>query len=189
MAPSSSLSREIARARRTWLSDCTQSHRICGKGNTSQLPLRDLDVQIRGSDDKIRLVDFSRTRVARGRSQYDRCCALSYCWGEFRSRFITTSATIKSNRRGILVQSVPKTFYDAVIACREMSSCACRIEGLADGSKAHRTIGGANSTTSRDFATLRFIAVGRAYRKRESCSKTELTFGKDQLAALSGLAK
>jgi hypothetical protein len=120
MAPSSSLSREVARARRTWLSDCAQSHGACGKGNISQLPLRILDVQIRGSDDKSRLVDFSRRRDAHGRSQYDRYCALSYCWGEFRSRFITTSATIKSNRRGIPVKSLPKTFYDAVIACREL---------------------------------------------------------------------
>lgn len=48
-----------------------------------------------------------------------RYAALSYVWGE-SSPYATTRANIEANKKGIVIEQLPKTFQDAILVAREM---------------------------------------------------------------------
>ncbi|KAK0724578.1 heterokaryon incompatibility protein-domain-containing protein, partial [Lasiosphaeris hirsuta] len=97
-----------------WLGRCLARHALCSVSTLPdpKLPTRVLDVGIRGNPEEgIRLVDGKNCR-----GPY---VALSHVWG--RSRVITTQiSNIEQRHTGISLESLSKTFRDAVHAARQL---------------------------------------------------------------------
>ncbi|KAF2966244.1 hypothetical protein GQX73_g7357 [Xylaria multiplex] len=108
--PMSTLSVSIAK---DWLGNCVLNHESClSKAEAVSLPTRFLDICDRNDNDHI----FLRER---GDEEDRRYVALSHCWGTTRPLCLT-SATLETHKQGILVQSLPRTFRDAVTIIRAL---------------------------------------------------------------------
>lgn len=93
---------------KTWLHDCLQLHSKCREPDLSvsaKIPARLLDVgPLENScNNSIRLKENVRSPYI----------ALSHCWGTTR-HIVTEKANLESHKRGIPLESLPKTFQDAV---------------------------------------------------------------------------
>jgi hypothetical protein len=95
-----------------WVKNCVTSHSECTRTTQGHsFPSRILDlskVQSVGSLDPVTLIDSGLLR--------DKYATLSYCWGKL-DPMKTTKSALESIRRGIPVNSLPKTFRDAVRVC------------------------------------------------------------------------
>ncbi|KAH7228388.1 heterokaryon incompatibility protein-domain-containing protein [Fusarium solani] len=88
---------------RRWVEDCTETHTECPKESQTVLPTR---VLLLGSlPTNVRLV-LSQGKPAK-------YVALSHCWGSSMPLKLTTSS-LASLMEGISMESLPKTFQDAV---------------------------------------------------------------------------
>jgi hypothetical protein len=96
-----------------WLDICTTHHKHCtvpAEFGVPELPSRVLDVW--SSFDKIRLCNTPD-------KGFPYVC-LSHCWGNDKPACMTTTESLESNRRGIPLDSLPKTFRDAVDIVRRL---------------------------------------------------------------------
>ncbi|KIN07080.1 hypothetical protein OIDMADRAFT_150338 [Oidiodendron maius Zn] len=102
-----SIKESLLRAK-TWISRCLREHVSCQIPLLPPLPKRIIEVE----GNEVRLTETS--------GQYGRYIALSHCWGDSRSPCFTTTVTIEGNMRGIAWTSLPSTFRDAILVCREL---------------------------------------------------------------------
>lgn len=100
-----------------WLNGCVEEHGDCGKTLSGEelgsevptLPTRIIDVSPLGRPVIPRLVETSGCMTGRW-------VALSHCWGKAEHHPITTTrASLHQMLRGIPLESMPKTFIDAVV--------------------------------------------------------------------------
>jgi len=106
---------------RQWILACEQHHRSC-QVETSVIPPRllDLNMAVIGN---VRVVetspDFLKAHnISRGGRRY---ACLSHCWGESRSKHLTTRSNIDANREGIPIAELPRTFRDAIEVSRTLN--------------------------------------------------------------------
>src|SRR5436853_607727 len=96
-----------SRLARLWIDCCSQQHTACRLvGAPDKLPLRLLD--LKGTPNPCLINTRDAGFVA---SPY---AALSYCWGQQGADFLTLKVNVDAHRRGIPVESLPKTFQDAL---------------------------------------------------------------------------
>ena len=96
---------------REWLKQCQSEHHSCPPISESDLPTRLLDIGDPSKGVQPRLVD---TRGQRG--QY---LTLSHCWGTSKPP-LTTKANVSSQMSSIPLDSMPKTFRDALKIVRSL---------------------------------------------------------------------
>ncbi|KAH7068151.1 heterokaryon incompatibility protein-domain-containing protein [Paraphoma chrysanthemicola] len=95
-----------------WLQNCLHNHATCaGLGLQATLPTRVLDV---GSSDGKAEPYLLQAGESKGRY-----IALSHCWGG-KVPLTTTTATLSDRTRCIPLQSLPKTFREAVAVTRKL---------------------------------------------------------------------
>lgn len=95
---------------RSWLQDCVENHRWCGrKRGKHLLPTRVIDV---GSPDQL-------VRLVHGEGQAGQWIALSHTWGGVVS-FTTTKGTLAAHAEEIAMGELPATFRDAVLITRAL---------------------------------------------------------------------
>ncbi|KAK0124086.1 hypothetical protein ONS95_009071 [Cadophora gregata] len=97
----------IARAK-NWISRCDIMHRSCQIAVKPGLPKRVLEI----SPEAVRLVETD--------GQSDHYIALSHCWGDSRPPCLTTKANLHSNMEDVPWGSLPKTFQDSILLCRDL---------------------------------------------------------------------
>lgn len=96
----------------TWLEDCLNNHATCSKPDArTPLPTRIIDV---GAPDEPIEPYLFQSNGRRGLY-----VALSHCWGG-RVPLTTTIATLEERTRAIPLQSLPKTFREAVSVTRRL---------------------------------------------------------------------
>ncbi|KIJ42695.1 hypothetical protein M422DRAFT_254136 [Sphaerobolus stellatus SS14] len=102
-----------------WLANCVENHR-CVAPQSNYMPRRLLDIRLSmdmepssssSHKDELRLVEEL--------SELAPYATLSYCWGSDLTGIMRTLRENKDvHRRGIAVNSLPKTVQDAVLVCR-----------------------------------------------------------------------
>ncbi|KAH8755205.1 heterokaryon incompatibility protein-domain-containing protein [Hyaloscypha sp. PMI_1271] len=92
-----------------WLRDCVENHSDCPRSSISTLPTRVLYVD--PDSNKLRLVITDGKR-----GNY---VALSHCWGSIMPLKLTAS-TLHLYASGISMETLPKTFQDAVIIAKTL---------------------------------------------------------------------
>ncbi|RBR27043.1 uncharacterized protein FIESC28_00115 [Fusarium coffeatum] len=111
-----------------WLRDCEKNHTVCHPPKT-RLPSRILDLDGLKDPSKIRLLE------TRDKESYDSYVTLSYCWGSDPSFHVrTTHATMSEHLDSIDVDSLPRTYKDAIKITRHLgirylwidSLCICQ---------------------------------------------------------------
>ena len=93
------------------MSLCSKDHGLCGNGHNAKFPDRVIDVGLSGSDE-VRLVELYEHLLS------GRYVALSHSWGGIVPECRTTRSTLDVRKFGINLNSLPKTFHDAVIFTR-----------------------------------------------------------------------
>lgn len=116
---------------RDWFENCRQNHEDCKYALDGtqidehlgpQLPTRVLDLGEPSATDVVLIETKGR------RGNY---CALSYCWGPPGTQILTTTRQNLGERlSGISLDSMPKTFQDAVQVTRQLSVRYLWIDGL-----------------------------------------------------------
>lgn len=95
-----------------WLQSCLNSHVACVKPSSdTPLPTRIIDVGSSGSSDEPRLIESCGRRGL--------YIALSHCWGG-KVALTTTVATLSERMQSIPLESMPKTFREAVLVTRKL---------------------------------------------------------------------
>ncbi|KAH7092099.1 heterokaryon incompatibility protein-domain-containing protein [Paraphoma chrysanthemicola] len=95
-----------------WLQNCLRNHATCASlGVQANLPTRVLDV---GSSD-----GKAEPYLLQAGGSNGRYIALSHCWGG-KVPLTTTTATLSERTRCIPLQSLPKTFREAVAVTRKL---------------------------------------------------------------------
>ncbi|KAH7166370.1 heterokaryon incompatibility protein-domain-containing protein [Dactylonectria macrodidyma] len=114
----------------SWLDDCVTNHQCC-QPPTGALPSRVIDLNLLDNLDKVCLVETDG-------SQKGRYIALSHCWGTNPSGHMKmTRDTLPEYVGGVAVESLPKTFQDAIKVTRHLdirylwidSLCVCQDDG------------------------------------------------------------
>ncbi|KAF2260111.1 HET-domain-containing protein [Lojkania enalia] len=107
-------SASACRAALTWLAECTDGHPVCDTPNAldASLPNRIIDVGDYNDSEEPRLVE-NKGNMTGG------YVALSHCWGG-SSHIRTTVANLPHHKSEIKLATLPKTFFDAVHATREL---------------------------------------------------------------------
>lgn len=108
-----------------WVKAC-DSHKNC-LGQESVLPTRLIDLGGPGPESVVKVVETEEGT----RGTYT---ALSYCWGTMTNPHATTRSLLGSNRKGMEVSSLPRTFRDAITMTRRLgvqyiwidSLCICQ---------------------------------------------------------------
>ncbi|KAH6881575.1 heterokaryon incompatibility protein-domain-containing protein [Alternaria rosae] len=91
-----------------WLANCEANHRMCDN-DIPELPKRVIYVAEEGKS----------PYLVRGEGTYARYAALSHCWGRSREG-MTTTENLEAHMRSIDWATLPKTFKDAIITCRQL---------------------------------------------------------------------
>ncbi|KAI3331751.1 HET-domain-containing protein [Xylariaceae sp. AK1471] len=107
LEPDTECDRYLTQAR-GWVRDCCENHNDCKRRLSTTLPTRVLDVSLRG--DVVFLCEPEQTQ----RGSY---VALSHVWGG-QVPIRTTTENINLFKGGIRLDSLPKTFRDAVFMTR-----------------------------------------------------------------------
>ncbi|KAK4225872.1 heterokaryon incompatibility protein-domain-containing protein [Podospora fimiseda] len=97
---------------RRWISDCDRHPACASSLGSPNPPTRLLDMWV--EDDVVRL------HITHG--EVDPYIALSHCWGPdgLPGSAKTTRATLDSRMQAIQINTLPKTFRDAISICREL---------------------------------------------------------------------
>ncbi|KAF7919685.1 uncharacterized protein EAE97_011603 [Botrytis byssoidea] len=113
-----------------WLSQCVSLDSLAPSGHQCHevsglimpvLPTRVLDVRWVGLDGKVYLVHSN--------GKHQKYTTLSHCWGDANHAPITTSkATVSDRESGIVLDSLPKTFRDAIYSSSflNIAATACK---------------------------------------------------------------
>ncbi|KAF4468838.1 hypothetical protein FALBO_4249 [Fusarium albosuccineum] len=98
---------------RHWISECAQHPACAPSSYFARLPTRLLDLRA-SADGLIKLYETQ--------GETDLYIALSHCWGPkgLPPAAKTTNATMDDRKQGIRIDSLPKSFRDAIAICREL---------------------------------------------------------------------
>jgi hypothetical protein len=117
-----SLENNLSRIK-SWIRLCAEHHPRCSHTN-SYVPFRLLNIN--PDLESIKLVELLDSTTS-GLSAYTedslinfRYVCLSHCWGQTRSRYMTTRNTLAGNLSSIPICELPKTFQDAVDVTRKL---------------------------------------------------------------------
>jgi hypothetical protein len=112
-----------------WLQTCINNHAQCEDIDETRqpgyYPSRLLDVGTL-EHDKVRLIHTDVERPAKG----SRYATLSHCWGQHVSFLRLTTDNINSLGTEIPPESLPRSFTDAIVACRRLRICHLWIDSL-----------------------------------------------------------
>ncbi|KAK0108201.1 hypothetical protein ONS95_003023 [Cadophora gregata] len=108
------------RLAKTWMAACWKNHPLCLQFNIPPMPTRVIDV---GPPDGSRSPRLCTPHV---RARY---LTLSHCWGPYQI-VTTTTSNHSQNCRGIPMESLPKTFQDAVNVTRQFGMRYIWIDSL-----------------------------------------------------------
>jgi hypothetical protein len=92
-----------------WVSNCTNNHSSCGV-NSPYLPRRVIDV-VKVAPDVV-LVETS--------DEMGRYLCLSHCWGN-SNMIVTQKDSLETHKKKILVESLSRTFCDAIEVARKLN--------------------------------------------------------------------
>jgi hypothetical protein len=94
-----------------WMNECENNHPNCQEHSTDlpELPTRIIDVGNDGQDP--RLVD--------GAARRSRYATLSHCWGNAPT-IKTDTESLRLRQDGIPLETLPKTFREAIQVCRNL---------------------------------------------------------------------
>lgn len=96
----------------SWSSNCAQHHRLCQGRNSKQLlPNRVIDV---GNDPD------EQPRLMESQGEHGFYATLSHRWGNVAGQYCTTRDNISEHMRCLDINSLPASFRDAVIICRDL---------------------------------------------------------------------
>ena len=110
---------DYVRLMKTWLLQCTSSHKLCAKRESSLLPSRLLDLEAFGVDAEfdVNLVTTDHLQNIVPHPDYIR---LSRCWGPPENRpIVTQKSNFLERLTRITFNNLPKTFQDAVRIARQ----------------------------------------------------------------------
>ncbi|KAH6680629.1 heterokaryon incompatibility protein-domain-containing protein [Halenospora varia] len=113
-----------------WIDQCSRMHIKCRKRNPGYLPTRLINVS-NSSTSTLYLEDSRHSVQANGPVKY---AALSHRWGQAKPSVMLTKASVHQWQRGINLQTLPKTFLDAVIITRKLDipylwiDCMCILQ-------------------------------------------------------------
>lgn len=93
---------------KAWLDDCIDNHKMC-PSSSHQMPTRVIRVGSAGMNPVLYVTEDDCSSYV----------ALSHCWGDSRI-FCTENATINQRKEGMPMESLPKTFHDAVVITRNL---------------------------------------------------------------------
>ncbi|KAE8370332.1 heterokaryon incompatibility protein-domain-containing protein [Aspergillus caelatus] len=94
-----------------WVVDCNNQHSSCAAPLRS-LPTRLIDVGSEVSGNLVKLVEV-------GEESHGYYVTLSYCWGGDRA-FATTRSNVESQKKGICLHDLPRTYQDAIRMTRAL---------------------------------------------------------------------
>lgn len=97
-----------------WMTSCRENHAACGTGDVVPLPRRVVDVgepDITGG--------YPEPLLCEDANHLGNYVTLSYRWWNGMT-MTTTSSTLESRKKGIPLDSMPKTFQDAVTTTRKL---------------------------------------------------------------------
>jgi Heterokaryon incompatibility protein (HET) len=95
-----------------WLKTCLTDHPLCQLAAKSPLPTRVVQV---GSEGKSPFLYESN-------GENSRYAALSHCWGKNLTKsspVVTTTANLQDKKHEIKLETLPKSFRDAIVVCRK----------------------------------------------------------------------
>ncbi|KAI1215161.1 HET-domain-containing protein [Annulohypoxylon truncatum] len=99
-----------------WLKECTTGHSMCECGVNGELPTRFLDLHEVESDGIARLIEVKEASVENGKY-----ACLSHCWGgNLVKNAMATKLSLDEMKQGILVETLPQTFRDAITATKKL---------------------------------------------------------------------
>lgn len=98
---------------RSWLRKCEEHHIDCKPPLNASLPSRVIDVESLGTDN-VKLVETRSLPIKIGK-----WATLSHCWGKVQP-LTTTVDTLCERKRCITLETLPKTFHDAVEVTRAL---------------------------------------------------------------------
>ena len=107
--PKSSDSQESLSIINGWIDSCNKKHSKCIVPDLQYVPYRVIDVGI--DEDVVKLCESPE--------KSNRYIALSHCWGG-QVDTVTTRSNLNERKSGILMSSLPRTFFDAVQLTRRL---------------------------------------------------------------------
>jgi hypothetical protein len=139
-----------------WLKSCDTHHKVCERGRECCLPNRVLDLDPFGDHQNIRLYETNEESAP--------YVCLSHCWGTTTEMFKTERENLPQRIECIKLDSLPKTFQDAVIFTRAINvrclwiDSLCVIQGdendwLKEGLQMHKIYGNAYLTIAASKST------------------------------------
>jgi hypothetical protein len=93
---------------KVWMDDCIGNHERC-PGPSHQMPTRVIRVGLEGMKPVLYVTE----------SEHSSYVALIHCWGN-SPILCTTTTTIAQRKEGMPMESLPKTFYDAIVITRKL---------------------------------------------------------------------
>ncbi|KAI0116746.1 HET-domain-containing protein [Daldinia grandis] len=105
---------------KSWVTCCNDKHDTCKSRPNDYLPTRVLDV----SRNEDYAFVYEPTKIDKG--PYT---ALSHCWGG-TVPYMTTTETLGKNKDGISIESLPRTFQDAIYVTRQLQCRYLWIDSL-----------------------------------------------------------
>jgi len=103
-----------------WIYKCTAEHARCKIPGDTPLPTRVIDVGGLHSPSVL---------LYETQNEHAEYLALSHCWGGVQP-LTTTTSTLSQRKKGIQIESLPKTFRDAVIFVRRLKKRYLWIDSL-----------------------------------------------------------
>ncbi|KAF1847863.1 HET-domain-containing protein [Cucurbitaria berberidis CBS 394.84] len=104
-----------------WLDHCEANHSECAGHNSrlAELPSRVICVAEEGQD----------PHLVSGNGERARYATLSHCWGRSTAT-ITTTESLRKRQDSIPLETIPKTFKDAILVCRKLGMPYLWIDSL-----------------------------------------------------------
>lgn len=98
----------------SWLKDCQEKHILCEQNKASPLPTRIICIESNPGDEELQLRLRTSENDERGSFAY-----LSYLWGS-ANLLRTTSSNVAEFLENIPINTIPKSWLDAIVVLRRM---------------------------------------------------------------------
>jgi hypothetical protein len=121
---------------RAWLKRCDDDHKCKGTIAKDSMPTRVIDIGLEKND----------LLTLRDSNQINTCSyvALSHCWGEYQAgekeRICTHAKNLNDRKRGFQVETLPKTFQDAVEVTRQLGQQYLWIDSICIEQSLDKTV-------------------------------------------------
>ncbi|TVY68919.1 hypothetical protein LSUE1_G007793 [Lachnellula suecica] len=98
---------------KSWMNECRETHKYCKRQTTQSLPSRLIEVEPQNP------------KLVPTKGKTGVYATLSYCWGlspenPFELMYTTTLSTLSARMGGMLMNEMPRTLQDAVLATRAL---------------------------------------------------------------------